>query len=107
MTTKSISAVLTLVITVVLSSLVVTGCVGGGTTQSGDTTTPATTTEKQGDTTRTGVLSQVNGTFFLQESGKLPEAIDSYSVDLSQYLGQTITVTGQFSGDTLFVGKIE
>ncbi len=63
--------------------------------------------QKSGDTIKKGVISQNGGSFFLQETGSQPELIESYSVDLSEYVGQTVTVTGQYSGDTLFVGKIE
>lgn len=63
--------------------------------------------DKVGTTTKTGVISQAGETFFLQESGKQPEPVESYSVDLSQYVGKTVTVSGQFSGNTLFVGSIE
>ena len=63
-------------------------------------------TEKQGDTSKTGLISQASGRYFLTEVGASPMEIDSYAVDLLDYLGQTITVTGQYSGDTLFVGSI-
>lgn len=80
------------------------------------TTAPANTTgtgaapaaeEKRGDTVKTGVISQVGEKFFLQEAGQPPAEIESYAVDLNAYVGQTVTVTGQYSGDTLFVGKVE
>ena len=63
--------------------------------------------EKHGTTTKTGLISENAGIYFLQEAGANPEEIDSYAVDLSNYLGQTVTVSGQYSGDTLFVGSIE
>jgi len=62
--------------------------------------------QKQGDTTKTGKISGSPGQFFIQEGSKTPESIDSYSVDLSTYVGQTVTVVGQYSGDTLFVGEV-
>lgn len=66
-----------------------------------------TAEQKQGDTTKTGVISQIGDSFYLQEAGQTPAEIESYAVDLSAYVGQTVTVTGQYSGDTLFVGSVE
>lgn len=63
--------------------------------------------QKQGDTTKTGSISQAGSQFFLNVTGSQPLAIDSYAIDLGQYVGKTVTVTGQYSGDTLFVGKIQ
>jgi hypothetical protein len=66
-----------------------------------------TTTEKVGDTTKTGVISFSAGRYFLAEAGQTPREIESYVVELGDYVGKTVTVTGQYSGDTLFVGSIE
>lgn len=63
--------------------------------------------EKQGETTKTGLVIENSGTFVLQVVGEPPTAIDSYGVELKNYVGQTVTVTGQYSGDTLFVGEIK
>lgn len=63
--------------------------------------------QKQGDTTKTGVISTINGLYYLAEPGQTPKEIDSYAVELSAYVGKTVTVTGQYSGDTLFVGSVE
>jgi hypothetical protein len=65
------------------------------------------TTEKVGDTTKTGVISFSAGRYFLAEAGQTPKEIESYTVELGDYVGKTVTVTGQYSGDTLFVGSIE
>ena len=82
-------------------------------------TTPATNTntqgsnqvpaaeQKQGDTSKTGTISQSGAIFFINVIGQEPEIIESYAVELADYVGQTVTVTGQYSGDTLFVGSIE
>lgn len=61
---------------------------------------------KVGDTSKVGVISQIGEKFYFSENGQVPEEIDSYSIDLSDYLGKTVTITGQYSGDTLFVGSI-
>ena len=63
--------------------------------------------QKQGNTIITGKISGSTGAYFIQESGKNPQGIDSYAIDLSQYVGQTVTITGQYSGDTLFVGEVK
>jgi uncharacterized protein YxeA len=63
--------------------------------------------EKVGTTTKTGVLSESAGRFYLQEAGQTPKEIDSYTVELDAYVGQNVTVSGQYSGDTLFVGSIQ
>lgn len=73
--------------------------------QAESTTQP--TQEKQGETTKTGVIKQVAGKYYLEVVGEALQDLDTYTVDLSQYAGKTVTVTGQFSGDTLFVGKVE
>ncbi len=72
-----------------------------------DTPTKTNIEQKQGDTTKTGVVSGSEGSYVLQVTGEAPIAIDSYGVDLSGYVGQSVTVTGQYSGDTLFVGSVE
>lgn len=91
----------------VLSGFVFAGCGKQQNQQPAATRGPATSTEKVGDTTKTGVISFSDGRYFLAEAGQTPKEIDSYAVDLSQYVGQTVTVTGQYSGDTLFVGSIQ
>jgi len=63
--------------------------------------------QKKGDTIKTGMITETNGMYFLTEAGDTPKEIESYAVELSDYAGQTVTVTGQYSGDTLFVGKVE
>ena len=70
-------------------------------------TTSSSTTQKTGTTTKTGIISSSGGVFYLQESGQTPKEIDSYAINLADYLGQSVTVSGQYSGDTLFVGSIE
>lgn len=63
--------------------------------------------EKKGDTSMTGVISASGDTYLITAPGKAPKGLDSYAVDLKQYVGKTVTVTGQYSGDTLFVSKVE
>ena len=63
--------------------------------------------EKQGTTTKTGKITTENGNYFLTEAGKVPELIETMTVDLSAYVGKTVTVEGKYSGDTLFVGSVK
>lgn len=64
-------------------------------------------TQKSGVTTKTGVISKAGGGYFIQEKGQEPLEIDSYSLDINSYLNKTVVVSGQYSGDTLFVTNIE
>ena len=61
---------------------------------------------KIGETSKTGVISQAGDKFFITETGSSPEEIDSYQIDLSQYVGRNVNITGQYSGETLFVGSV-
>jgi hypothetical protein len=63
--------------------------------------------QKSGTTSKTGLLSTAGGKFFITVTGQPPAEIDSYGVDLSAYVGQSVTVTGQYSGDTLFVSEVK
>lgn len=95
---------------VVCSSLMLVGAISlaGCVKLPGMPAAPTTSTEKSGDTTKTGVIMKAGELYFLNEpDSNKPLPIDTYSVDLSQYTGQRVKVTGQYSGDTLFVGKIE
>jgi hypothetical protein len=62
---------------------------------------------KVGTTTKMGMISSDGSRFYLTEAGAAPQEVDSMMVDLSAYVGQTVTVSGQYSGDTLFVGSVE
>lgn len=85
-----------------------TGKNNAGTSKTGTTKIGApAATEKSGTTTKTGKISQMGEKFFLQEAGDTPKEVESYAVDLSKYVGKTITVSGQYSGDTLFVGSVK
>ncbi len=77
------------------------------TTTSSSTQDTALTVDKKGTTTKTGKILKLSDKTYIQENGKQPAEIDSYSVDLSQYIGKTVTVSGQYSGDTLFVTQVQ
>lgn len=95
--------------TLVGGSLVLGGCLSSSQVQK-DQIQPSAASqieEKQGDTTLTGVISVANGIFYITPGGQPTQEIESYSVELGEYVGKTVTVTGQFSGDTLFIGSIQ
>lgn len=96
---------------VVFGSLAMMALMLGGcsSSSSGDSssTTSTSTTQKSGTTTKTGKIVKLGKKYGIQEAGKQPAEIDTYSLDLSQYEGKTVTVSGQYSGDTLFVTKVE
>lgn len=54
----------------------------------------------------TGTLSQTGGLYLITDSAGMTHDIESYSVSFDEYLGETVTVTGQYSGDTLFVTEV-
>lgn len=97
------------VISVVLvSGLLLAGCLESKV----DTTTTTKSTgsaidQKKGDTTLSGTLTKTGDQFTLTAPGQSPKTLDSYKIDLNQYAGKKVKVTGQYSGDTLFVSLIE
>jgi hypothetical protein len=90
----------------VLTAGLLAGCVGSPSSSVLPFATP-TMQAKQGTTAKTGMITKTGTTFLLTETGKTPVEIDSYAVTLDQYVGKTVTVTGQYSGDTLFVGSVQ
>ncbi|MBW7955099.1 hypothetical protein H3C66_00030 [Patescibacteria group bacterium] len=85
-------------------SVMLAGCAAAPT--SPEDQAVGTTTEKQGDTTVSGKIVKLGDKYYLQAAGSPQQEVDSYSVDLSTYEGQNVTITGQFSGDTLFAGSV-
>jgi hypothetical protein len=63
--------------------------------------------EKKGFTTLTGTITKSGEEYLLTVPGKPTKGIDSYKLKLGDYVGKSVTVTGQYSGDTLFVNKID
>lgn len=93
---------------ILLAGVVFSACTNSTTTptDSGSSQVPAAD-QKVGDTSKTGTISQSGSTFFINVTGQEPEIIESYAVELTDYVGKNVTITGQYSGDTLFVGSIE
>ena len=59
--------------------------------------------------TRQGVLSQGTGSglYVLQVSPGVVVELHDGNASLAQYMGQSVKVTGQFSGTTLYVDQVE
>jgi|CXWL01.1.fsa_nt_gi PBP1b-binding outer membrane lipoprotein LpoB len=90
----------TLVIPLLIASIFFGGC-------SAPTPTPVQTQTETPDVTLTGTVIQAGNRFSLSSTGKPPVELDSRKVKLVNYVGKTVSVTGQYSGTTLFVDKIE
>lgn len=89
---------------IVLSAVVFAGC------QPATTTTPSESPaaeQKSGFTTVTGTVkaSGKSSAIITTSSGAI--SVETYAVDFTQYDGQTVTATGKYSGDTLFISEIQ
>ena len=94
--------------TVLVSGLLLAGCLESKVDTSAPANSkPASSDQKVGDTTLSGIISQTGDQFMLTISGQPPKTLDSYKIDLKTYVGKKVKVTGQYSGDTLFVSSIE
>jgi hypothetical protein len=89
---------------ITLCSLLIGGC-GVSPTNQVASPSPSSSTTKSGTTSVTGVL-KVTGKTAVLTSKQGAIGLDSYSVDFAQYDSQTVTVTGKYSGDTLYVSSI-
>ncbi len=93
---------------IMVASIFLVGCTNFNSAPAAESNTQAPAADqKQGDTSKTGTISQSGTIFFINVVGQEPEIIESYGVNLADYVGQTVTITGQYSGDTLFVGSIK
>lgn len=63
--------------------------------------------DKSGDTMKTGTLVKQGEKYYIKAASGEMEEVDSYSVEFSEFVNQSVTVVGQYSGDTLFVGQID
>lgn len=96
-----------------LISLIVLILVGAGgyfAYQYFQTSVPTTTSQEMPIVTKTGVVQKLpkpgdDYTHTLKTSDAVVK-LNSYSVQLDQYVNKTVTVEGQYSGDTLFVDAI-
>lgn len=68
---------------------------------------PADVKTESPDVTLSGTISRTGPLFFLTTADRGIIQLDSREVDLSGYTNLAVTLTGQYSGTTLFVSKIE
>lgn len=68
---------------------------------------PADMTEESPTVTLSGTLTAAGGKFTLATPDRKTVDLDSRQVDLSTYSGKQVTVSGQYSGTTLFVSTIQ
>lgn len=92
-----------LLATVLTTSLLFGGC--SLSTQS--TPTPSSQQKKNINTTLEGTIVQTPTGLAIQTGAPTPTGVDSYDLPMKNYLQQKVRITGQYSGDTLFVDKIE
>jgi len=90
-----------IILGLVLSTLILSGC--------GVTTTTKTAEEKiqEKTVTKTGTISAKMGDEWLLNTEDGVVNMTSNKVDLDNYLKKKVTVTGMFSGTTLYVDKIQ
>lgn len=70
--------------------------------------TETTVEQRQGESTLTGKLIATDASHgVLQADTGETVGLESYSVDFTAYDGQEVTVSGEFSGPTLFVDIIK
>ena len=63
--------------------------------------------EKNQEIVLTGRITKSGSGYILTtSSGKIQE-LESYTIEFANYINQTKTVTGEFSGNTLFVTQVE
>lgn len=84
-------------VTLFVTSLFLGGCL---TAQQADIQT------ENPNITLTGTLNKAGSRFSLSIVGKPSIELDSRKINLDQYTGRSISVTGQYSGTTLFVDRV-
>lgn len=71
------------------------------------TEAPAAAEQKSGFTTITGTVKASSKSSAMIQTSSGTIAVETYAVDFTQYDGQTVTATGKYSGDTLFISEIQ
>lgn len=92
---------------VVLSctAVLLSGCAVGQQETTGQT--PAANLEdKNTEIEVSGVVSGSGENFFITDGSGKVHSVDSYSIEFANLVGTTVTVSGQYSGDTLFVSEL-
>lgn len=68
----------------------------------------APTVEKKAlNTTLRGTITKAGQKYFLKSPGQATTELDSYTVKLDLFVDKTVSVTGQYSGTTLFVDTVQ
>ncbi len=89
---------------IVASSLMFSGC---SLLQNGSETMENEEYEqKNAEVTLVGSLSKNGELYFITDSTGALHDVETYSVSFDEYVGKSVTVSGQYSGNTLFVTKI-
>ncbi len=88
----------------VLSGLLFSGC----TNQDSAVKTDDSSGFEQKNTTITitGKLTKSGNLYLVTDGSGVAHDVETYSADFDSYLGKTVTVSGQYSGNTLFVSEI-
>lgn len=81
--------------------LVLSGCVGGPSTE------PVDTVAESPVKTIKGEIRVAGNSFFIDEGTGRSTEIISRKLDLGSYIGNSVEVTGEFSGTTLYVDEIK
>ncbi len=63
--------------------------------------------EKNQEITLTGKVTKVGTAFLITTATGKVQELESYTVQFDDLVGQTVTVVGEFSGDTLYVTQVE
>lgn len=100
----SMKRILFVSITLFSSILFLSACLPKGTTP--PAASPSASVEKSGTTTLQGTL-QVQGKTAILRTATGTVALESYDVSFTPFDGKSVTVTGKYSGDTLFVSQIQ
>jgi len=96
-----------ILIVLIMSGLVLGGCVKTESTTSTDSETQVPAAEeKSGDTVKSGMLVKQGTKYYIKSPAGIMDEVESYAVNFSEYENKSVTVTGQYSGDTLFAGSI-
>ena len=92
---------------ILLTVLAATGLMLGGCTSTSSPTSGQTTNKKEQTVSLSGTVQTEVEDGFLLLTDEGVKKIDSPRLDLSVYMGQKIEVSGQYSGDILFVDIVD
>ncbi|MBP7700905.1 hypothetical protein KA111_02465 [Candidatus Woesebacteria bacterium] len=63
--------------------------------------------DKNSETSITGKISKSGDLYLISTAQGKTQDLESYSINFDNYVGKTITVVGEFSGNTLFVTEVK